>query len=122
MENDNAWTISGMIAAAAMIVTTPASAQTGEKYVVVGMHLDQVMQPKTVFDGAADCNNNSLCATALSAISAASGYPIDKAVAVAALLSSQNFGEGNGFNIGLPSGLPLLHGELQTDVDRAARR
>ena len=94
-----------MISLVALLAQASTSqAQFGNTYVAVNMHLDQVMQPKDGFNVASDCTNSAICSSALSAISAASGYPIDKVVAVAALFSTSNFGEGNGFNVNLPSG------------------
>lgn len=95
----------GSLAAVALLFTAPiAHAQYGSQYIAVGMHIDNVMQPKDPLNVAADCKNSSLCSAALSAISAASGYPIDKVVAVAAAFSRSTFGEGTGIQVNLPSG------------------
>lgn len=95
----------GFVAIAIMLAhSSSAFSQSRPEYVAVAMHIDQVMDPKNIFDVARDCQNNNLCAGALSAISTLSGSPFVAAVAVAATLSRTNFGEGNGFTIGLPSG------------------
>ncbi len=89
----------------ALFATTGAHAQqSNAEYVVVRAHIDNVMTPHTVFDVAADCTGNEMCAAALQAISSISGYPIDKAVAVAAVFSTANYGEGTGITVQLPAG------------------
>jgi hypothetical protein len=93
-----------LIALPVLAMSASGIAQGPSDYVVVGAHIDQVENPTTIFQGAAECTNNDLCKAALSAISAASGVPVDKAVAVAAMLSTSKDGEGADNLVSLPDG------------------
>ncbi len=90
-----------------------ATAQGGE-FVLASVHIDNLRQAKTIFDGAKDCTNNSICKNILSAASSYYGIPADKVVAVAALLSSSGDSELTEMNIKLPPGYSYCKSSLHT--------
>jgi hypothetical protein len=81
-----------------------ASGQSSPEYVVVEAHIDAVQGPTNIYQLAADCSNNSTCQGAMQAISAATGYPVGEAVAVAGALDYGREDEGSHTMVSLPQG------------------
>jgi hypothetical protein len=73
-------------------------------FVIVASHIDNVRQQTTIFQAAFQCTENPACVALAEVVSAASGVPVNKIVAVAAKLSTDRQGEGTFMNLKLPDG------------------
>lgn len=102
MSSKHVWIFAA--ASATFIFSPNANAQPSDEYVVVSAHIDNVRGPRDLFGTAADCQNNAICAAAMSAISNATGIPIDQATAALAAISGSREGEGSFTLVGLPAG------------------
>jgi hypothetical protein len=97
----------------ALSMTSGASGQSSLNYVVVQAHIDRVQNATDIFQFARDCSNDSICSGVISAISSVSGYPIDRAVAVAGALASSRNGEGSNTLVSLPDGYSYCTARFQ---------
>lgn len=93
-------------ATAAVLLTQSGSSGAQERpiFVTVSAHIDEVRDATSILTSIGECHTNDMCRGAASAISAASGYPIDRVVAVASAIASRRDGEGSNHVVQLPDG------------------
>lgn len=102
------------ILAVGAILLPPASAQTSsDEYVIIGSHIDNVRQQKSIFQTADDCENNPACVVLAKVVSAATEIPVDKFITALATLSGSTEGEGTFTKIALPAGYSYCAASMQ---------
>jgi hypothetical protein len=94
----------------------PKSRQELPEHVVIGAHLDNVRQPKSILRTLSECGNDDACQRVAQLIASVTEIPVDKIVRGAAVISpaSAATAEGTYFDFGLPAGYSYCSATINT--------
>lgn len=85
----------------------------GNRFVMVGMHVDNTRQPKDIFRTLTECANNKTCMAAAQAVGEAYGIPVGEIVAAAGVIGSSAPDEGTYMRLSPPPGYSYCRASMK---------